>query len=156
MAMLQAARAFILGLTDDMAKSWGLNRAIFYAAAKRGFKEKPVAAPLRSWETIERRPIEETRDAYFLGDEMAYKATQGERTYFTIGGELQNEERFKAQIEDRFGDKFSEAWDEALRIVRSFDRRVLLSQKAFYEEVYRPRRDELAAKWTEMAASPSG
>jgi len=156
MATLQAARALILGLSDDLAKSWGLNRAIFYAAAKRGFKEKPIAAPPRSWERIERRPVEETRDAYFLGDEMAYKATQGERTYFTIGGELQTEEGFTAQIESRFGDGFRQAWEEALRIVRSFERRVLLSQKAFYEEVYRPRRDELAAKWTEMAALGSG
>ncbi|MBC7189152.1 hypothetical protein H5U35_02900, partial [Candidatus Aerophobetes bacterium] len=39
MATLQAARAFLLGLPLESAKSWGLNRAIFYAAAKRGFKK---------------------------------------------------------------------------------------------------------------------
>ena len=38
MATLQAARAKILGLPLASAKSWGLNRAIYYAAAKRGFK----------------------------------------------------------------------------------------------------------------------
>jgi hypothetical protein len=38
MALLQAARAKALGYTLDEAESFGLNRAIFYAAAKRGFK----------------------------------------------------------------------------------------------------------------------
>jgi len=37
MATLQAARAFLLGLPLESAKSWGLNRAIFYAEAKRVF-----------------------------------------------------------------------------------------------------------------------
>jgi len=37
MATLQAARAFLLGLILELAKSWGLNRVIFCAAAKRGF-----------------------------------------------------------------------------------------------------------------------
>lgn len=40
MAVLQAARAHLLGLPIESAKSFGLNRAIFYAAAKRGFKKK--------------------------------------------------------------------------------------------------------------------
>ena len=39
MAMLQAARAESLGLPHDSALSWGLNRAIFFAAAKQGFRE---------------------------------------------------------------------------------------------------------------------
>src|SRR5579883_2904365 len=38
MALLQAARAQVLGYPLDEAKSFGLNRAIFYAAAKRGFR----------------------------------------------------------------------------------------------------------------------
>lgn len=40
MATLQAARAYVLGMRVASAKSFGLNRAIFYAAAKRGFKGK--------------------------------------------------------------------------------------------------------------------
>ncbi len=41
MAILQAARARTFGLPLATAQSWGLNRAIFYAAAKRGFKGAP-------------------------------------------------------------------------------------------------------------------
>ncbi len=38
MALLQAARATALGYRPDEAESFGLNRANFYATAKRGFK----------------------------------------------------------------------------------------------------------------------
>ena len=38
MALLQATRAKVLGYPLDEAESFGLNRAIFYPAAKRGFK----------------------------------------------------------------------------------------------------------------------
>ena len=37
MATLQAARGHVLGYRLDEAQSLGLDRAIFYAAAKRGF-----------------------------------------------------------------------------------------------------------------------
>ena len=56
MATLQAARAYVLGMDLASAKSWGLNRAIFYAAAKRGFiKAKPQ---LIKEMTLRGRPIE--------------------------------------------------------------------------------------------------
>ena len=152
MATLQAARALTLGLSEPEAKSWGLNRAIFYAAAKRGFKEK--APPRRrEWSEVLRRPVRETREVYFLGDEMAYKAKKGRKTYFTIGGEVQDESDFHRQIEARFGQAFAKAWKEALAIIRQFPEEVLLSQSGFYEQIYKPRRDDLAAKWTELAES---
>jgi len=151
MAMLQAARAKELGLSIVAAKSWGLNRAIFYAAAKRGFKERRI--PRRSLEEIGRRPVERRRDAYFLGDEMAYISRKDSRSYFTIGGELQTEIDFKRQIENRFGNIFQTAWKQSLEIVKQYPKEVLVSQKGFFEEVYRPRRDELASKWTEMSES---
>ena len=153
MATLQAARAYTLGFPLERAKSWGLNRAIFYAAAKRGFiGAKERAHPKRGSDEIARKPTEEKPDAYYLGDEMAYKAKEGRRTYFTIGGEAQTEEDFARQIESRFGKRFEDAWKEALGIIEGFEKETLLSQRAFYEQVYRPRRDELAGKWTELAA----
>lgn len=152
MATLQAARALALGLSEPEAKSWGLNRAIFYAAAKRGFREKALPRR-REWSEILQKPVHETREAYFLGDEMAYKAKREGKTYFTIGGEIQTESEFQRQIESRFGKAFAKAWKEALALIKQFPREVLLSQSAFYEEVYKPRRDDLAAKWTEVAKS---
>ena len=151
MATLQAARAYLLGLPLVRAKSWGLNRAIFYAAAKRGFISKGKRPIERSFEEIKQKPTEERRDAYFLGDEMAYKVKEGRRVYFTIGGEPQTEEDFARQIEARFGKRFEGAWKEALEMVKQFDRETLLSQHNFYELVYKPVRDSLATKWTEIA-----
>jgi hypothetical protein len=42
MALLQAARAKALGYPLDEAESFGLNRAIFYAAAKGDLKAVPA------------------------------------------------------------------------------------------------------------------
>jgi len=148
MATLQAARAFVLGLPLDLSMSWGLNRAIFYAAAKRGFK-KPVRE--RTWDSIFNRPVLEEKDAYFLGDEMAYKTESEGKTWFIIGDEPQEVEGFKKQIESRFVGMFEEAWEEALEIVSGFDNETLLSQRGFYENVYKPRRDALVKKWTELS-----
>jgi len=148
MAILQAARAKQLGLPVREAKSWGLNRAIFYAAAKRGFKGRPIQS--RSREEISKKPVEKRRAAYFLGDEMAYSAKTGGELYFTIGEKLQTESDYKLQIMKRFGSIYSEAWKEALQIVRQYPKEILLSQNSFFQGVYKPRRDNLSAKWTKM------
>ena len=154
MTTLQAARAYVLGYSLEEAKSFGLNRAIFYAAAKRGFKSmKPMKVKIKlpKWKLIRKFPkeeIEEIEKNIFierLGDEMAYCVK--------IGDELQTPEDFKKQIEDRFKGKFEEAWKEAINIVKSYDKGVLLSQRYFYEAVYKPRRDEIAEKWSQLVKS---
>ena len=149
MAVLQAARAKQLGLPLRDAKSWGLNRAIFYAAAKRGFKGKKVQS--RSSGEISKKPVERRRTEYFLGNEMAYSSRTGGKFYFTIGETFQTERDYKNQIMKRFAGIYPKAWTEALEIVRQYPREILLSQNSFFQNVYKPRRDELAAKWTEMA-----
>jgi len=150
MAVLQAARAYVLGLEIPSAKSWGLNRAIFYAAAKRGFKKQKPMKRTRS--EIKEEPITETSEAYHLGSEVAYKAphTPG-RLYFTIGGEIQTEEEFTRQIASRFGKEYEQAWKEAIAYIKTFDEQTLLSQSGFFNSVYKPKRDELASKWTQLA-----
>ena len=146
MATLQAARAKVLGLPVASAKSWGLNRAVYYAAAKRGFKGgKGPAKPKKYTASF---------GEFFLGDDKAYKVTAGGKTLFTIGGEIQRSEDFRRQIEQRFTGTFREAWADALRIMQAHPKAVLESQQQFYMQVYRPRRDVLAAKWTERATSP--
>ena len=150
MATLQAARAFILGLPLDLSLSWGLNRAIFYAAAKRGFKRTRM--PTRSRAAILERPVLEEKETFFLGDEMAYKTDAEGETFFIIGDKPQTIDDFRRQIESRFHGKFDAAWREAVELIKSFDRETLLSQRHFYEQVYRPRRDELSEKWTNLSA----
>jgi hypothetical protein len=86
MATLQTARAFVFGLPQDLCTSLGLDRAIFYAAAKRGFKEKAVKERPKG---VMEKPLLEEKGVFFLGDEMAYRAEEGGKTYFVIGGETQ-------------------------------------------------------------------
>ncbi|MCD6081625.1 hypothetical protein J7J56_01880 [candidate division WOR-3 bacterium] len=157
MAVLQAARAYLLGLPIESAKSFGLNRAIFYAAAKRGFKKKGPPPELRLEKLrIPREKLDQikrTFQIFQLGDEMSYMVEIEGRKYFVIGGEVQTEADFKRQVERRFGDKFDLVWQEALNICKQYDKGVLLSQRYFYETIYKPRRDELAKKWSALVTS---
>ncbi|HTT73513.1 MAG TPA: hypothetical protein VMG99_05120 [Thermoplasmata archaeon] len=147
MAVLQAARAQQLGLPHDSALSWGLNRAIFYAAAKQGFRQ----APTKTGEERERPPAAPATEAYRLGHDEAFRDPDSKELRFTIGGQVQTVERFDQQVAARFGtnENFRTAWDEATRIVGGFDRSVLESPQRFYGEVYKPLRDELSDSWTQ-------
>ncbi len=146
MATLQAARAHLLGLKLDEAFSWGLNRAIFYAAAKRGFKGG--SGRTSEFRAAENRSPEARPDVFRLGDDMAFKEVRGGRMLFTIGGKVQSEADFKRQVASRFGEKFSAAWRDALDLLGNYDRDTLLSQDAFYRDVYKPNRDSLVEKWS--------
>jgi len=146
MATLQAARAHLLGLKLDEAYSWGLTKAIFFAAAKRGFKGgSGRTSELRA---VENRPPEVGPGVFRLGDDMAFREVRGGRTLFTIGGKVQTEADFKRQVASRFGEKFSAAWRDALDLLGNYDRDTLLSQNAFYRDVYKPNRDSLVEKWS--------
>jgi len=154
MATLQAARASRMGLTDDSAYSWGLNRAIFYAAAKRGFGGARPPAPTGEAGP----PAVREKDLYSLGDDEAYRDPRASGLLFTIGGETQTREAFEKQVVARFGDarNFGRAWKEALDIVTEFGDDTLRSGREFYARVYKPRRDALVEKWSkEFLGLPS-
>jgi hypothetical protein len=151
MAVLQAARASKLGLSDSSARSWGLNRAIFYAAAKRGFKGRSGSRKSKDERT---QPIRETPEEFFIGDEKVYKSdTTSEDVLFTFGGKMQTDEEWEKRIGIRFGGAFEQAWSEALEIVDGFEEEVLLSQNDFFGLVYKPIRDVLSGKWDALASS---
>lgn len=156
MAILQAARAEALGLQQDSAYSWGLNRAIFFAAAKRGFRGAPSApegGPPREGERLPARPA---REPYQLGTEEAYRDSSAKTLLFTIGDKTQTAADFQHQIAARFGTKehFREAWNEAVAIVKSYDRPTLESRSRFFNEVYKPRRDTLSEAWSQKYGPP--
>lgn len=144
MALLQSARAYVLGLPLESAHSWGLNRATFIAAAKRGFKGGTGGGS-------EGGTVSKREDVYHLGDDMAFKDTKSDTLRFTFGGKVQTEEEFEKRVKSRFGGAYQEAWKEALEYVKGFDKETLLSAEAFFRDVYRPKRDLLAEKWTEAS-----
>ncbi len=156
MATLQATRATLLGLPEDSAFSWGLNRAIFYAAAKRGFQGGGGSSK-RKTGTERTSPKEISKEEYYLGSEKAYLDKESSKSHepiFTIGGSVQTPKDFEKQIISRFGNRanFEKAWKEALAIVGKYDRDVLGSQQKFYDRVYKPRRDILSKEWTDKFA----
>jgi hypothetical protein len=153
MAMLQAVRAESLGLPHDSALSWGLNRAIFFAAAKQRFR----GAESKIGEEVGKPSKAPSAEVYRLGDDEAFRDPSAKGIVFTIGGEDQTVDRFAQQVTSRFGTKenFRAAWDEAVRIVGEVDRATLESRRRFYEEVYKPRRDELSDSWTQKYSPAS-
>ena len=149
MTLLQAARAYTLGLPLESACSWGLNRSIFIAAAKRGFKGGPGSGSGTDVKGLK------GRGTYFLGDDMAFKTEKDGVLLFTIGGRVQTKEEFDGRVKSRFGKTYAAAWKEALAYVKGFDKNTLLSAEDFFRSVYRPMRDEFAAKWSEAAEAAS-
>jgi len=143
MATLQAARAFLLGFSLESAKSWGLNRAIFYAAAKRGFKKIPPLEKI----TV---PTLKGKIEPALREQIAVEINGV--TYFLIGDRVQTPEDFARQIESRFRGKFDQAWKQALEHCRKYDQAILKSQRYFYEMVYKPFRDKFAQEWTTLSS----
>jgi len=135
MGLLQAARYYVLKGDLELAKSFGLNRAIFYAwAKKRGVTVRRAGRGLRSIQPSEREEIEER-----VGDEVAYRSPRG---YFMIGGQIQRPVDFDRMIAARFGRSFEKFWNAAIEYVKSFPESVLKSQREFYEKVYLPVRDQ--------------
>jgi hypothetical protein len=165
MAVLQAARAYALGLPVESAYSWGLARAIFFAAAKRGFKGSGGGkgnlgrgAGAAVGATHKPSPAEgggeRKETAFHLGDELAFKvaSSTAQAPTFVIGGEPQTAADFARQIKGRFqGSSFLKAWKEALEYVEAFPEETLKSQSRFFSDVYRPRRDEFAKEWSELS-----
>jgi hypothetical protein len=154
MALLQAARAQALGYPLDEAESFGLNRAIFYAAAKRGFKGGTSSKHPGEQQILREAPgksFTKTIQQDALGDEIAYYVEMDGKKRYVMGDEILEPGDFNRQVAERFGQAFQHAWEQAVQIVGQTDRATLESRRKFYEEVYKPRRDELAKAWSALS-----
>ncbi|KSW12783.1 hypothetical protein CF15_07750 [Pyrodictium occultum] len=146
MALLQAARHYRLRGDLEKAKSWGLNRAIFYAWAKhygpRGWRR---AARL---EELLRRPsgAEEGRAGRCpegMVEELGECVAIGPRGWYSIGGEEQTPRDFDREVASRASRvvPWDKAWQAALEYVSLFPEWVLRDPQRFYKLVYEPVRD---------------
>ena len=146
---MQAARAYTLGLPLESAYSWGLNRATFFAAEMWGFLGGGGSGGSVT------KGSSKGKDAYYLGDDMAFTTETGGALLFTFGGKVQTREEFDKRVRARFGKAFPAAWKESLAYIRGFDKDVLLSADDFFREVYRPVRDSWAERWTQASEKAS-
>lgn len=149
-AVLQAARAQRLGLDLDSAKSWGLNRAIFYEAVKKGYigrgKRKALKGGAFSG-TDTQKKRQNFGQLHSLGNEKAYAVeTQDGGLRFVIGGQAQSPNAFDKQIGRRFPD-WKMVWSEALELMDQAGPGVLKSASRFHAQVYKRWRDLLRVRW---------
>lgn len=143
MALLQAARYYILMKDFEKALSFGLNRAIFYAWAKKTLKAKPskVGKIRTAQEVIEEKEVKIKEKPFFLGNEGAYLSEKG---WFKIGNQEQRPVDFEREVIDKISSvmPFEEAWKIAIDYLERFDKETLLDQRKFFEEIYKPVRDK--------------
>ena len=136
MALLQAARYYLL--TGDLAKakSFGLNRAIFYAWAKYyGPRGRAWMAAIRSAS----RGLGSAAKAPPLEDEVPVSP----RGWFEMDGREQLPEDFDRQVGMKIEASipFTVAWRRSVAYVKKFPREVLRDPNKFFKYVYEPVRD---------------
>jgi hypothetical protein len=105
MALLQAARAQALGYPLDEAESLGLNQAIFYAAAKRGFQGGTGSKHAGEQHVLREAPGGTTKTVQqdALGDEVAYYVEMVGKKRYVMGDEIQEPGDFNRQVAERVG-----------------------------------------------------
>ena len=145
MGLLQAARYYLLMGDLEKAKSFGLNRAIFYAWAKRHAREAAFRRALKTRRTVSKKEATEKEKAVQVGDEVAFVSTGG---WFKIGEQEQRPEDYDRQIAQRIDGiiPYKEAWQAALEYLGGFDRETLLNQQKFFKQIYEPVRDKFIEK----------
>ncbi|HDH07279.1 MAG TPA: hypothetical protein ENF87_02800 [Thermoproteales archaeon] len=142
MALLQAARYYVLTGDLKRAKSFGLNRAIFYAWAKHygRFRVPARRVSKKPGKEVE-KVVEKDKMLIYVGNEGAFVSSRG---YFIIGDKEQTPEDYDRQIVSRIDGivPYEKAWKAAIEYVKSFSKDVLLDQQKFFEKVYKPVRDK--------------
>ncbi len=139
MALLQAARYYLLKGDLEKAKSFGLNRAIFYAWAKHYGRTAKAA---RRHPAMGEHRASGVKLVKVIGDEEAPVSETG---WFAMGGVEQRPEDYDRQVARRFeaaGIPYEKAWQAALEYLKRFPKTVLLDPQKFYEKAYLPVRDD--------------
>ena len=139
MALLQAARYYILTSDIAKAKSFGLNRAIFYAWSKyHGVRR------WRASQVIEKkvRSCSASSGSSNLSV-MKDNVEVSPRGWFVIGGQEQTPTDFDRQIRFKFETfiPFEAVWRIAINYVKQFPESILRDPNKFFKYVYEPVRD---------------
>ncbi len=152
MALLQAARYYLLTSDLEKAKSFGLNRAIFYAWAKHYGRQYIRRMPYRYISTGQRVSESEKKLAKVAGEE-AFVSPRG---WFVMGDQEQLPEDYDKNVVKKIEEviPYEVAWEAALKYLGKFPRQALLDPRRFYEEVYEPVRDYFIEKVVKKYEEP--
>jgi len=147
MALLQAARYYTIHKDMNKAKSFGLNRAIFYAWAKYYGPHTSIWRKIKLEELLRRRISEEYKrtkcpEGYV---EVLGECVQVSKSgYYIIGDKEQTPVDYDNQVTRRLKKIMDpeKAWKAALEYVKQFPEWILRDPQRFYKLVYEPIRDE--------------
>ena len=144
MALLQAVRYYLLTGDIAKAKSFGLNRAIFYAWSKyHGVRRWRVP------QVVEKKVKSYSTDSG-SGNLSVVKdnVEVSSRGWFVIGGQEQTPTDFDRQIRFKFETfiPFDVVWRIAVNYVKQFPESVLRDPNKFFKYVYEPVRDNFVEK----------
>jgi hypothetical protein len=149
MALLQAARYYILHKDLEKAKSWGLNRAIFYAWAKH-YGPRYRAFSMTVEELLKRverhKPGTKCPEGFI---EVLGECVQvSPRGWFMIGGQEQTPVDFDREVVAKVRKvlDWNLVWRKALEYVNLFPEWVLRDPQRFFKLVYEPVRDTFFVK----------
>ena len=145
MALLQAARHYVFYKDINRAKSFGLNRAIFYAWAKYHGSHAMRWRMQRLEEIIKKGGIKPRREKCLenMEEVLGECVEVSPRGYYVIGGKEQFPEDYDENIIKKISriTDYEKAWRAALDYVSQFPESVLKDQQKFYKIVYEPVRD---------------
>jgi hypothetical protein len=157
MALLQAARYYILTGDVEKAKSFGLNRAIFYAYLKYYGRFKAYQQKNERTEFIGGHS--ENLQAKLSGTRLPVEdgVEVSSRGFFVIGGKEQTPEDFERNVTRKIESllPFDIVWEAALKYVARFPKNVLVDPQKFYKHVYEPVRDGFIKKVVEELIEPA-
>ncbi len=142
MALLQAARYYIAFEENiERAKSFGLNRAIFYAWAKHyGPRRRPIDID----RVLSREDtVSGAKCSGQLVEVLGECLEKSRDNLYVIGGQVQTPSHYDQQVTKRIEKiiDYSRVWRAALEYVSKFPRWVLRDPQKFYKYVYEPVRD---------------
>ena len=138
MAALQKYRALALGFDEETAEAIGIAEATKYAIFKNlSFKRRKAQEAQELQKRYKRAPeeLDETTFAIFKLQALDGFPFVGHRTY--------SSEDYKRALYLRFGEEVAqkiEAW--AKRIIDNCDKEVLQKETKFFNECWKPHRDE--------------
>ena len=144
MALLQAARYYKLYGDLEKAKSWGLNRAIFYAWAKHygpRYRAHTMTIDELLRRTRERKPGSKCPEG--MAEVLGECVQVSPRGWFMIGGQEQTPRDFEREVVLKVRKllPWDRVWSEALDYVSLFPDWVLRDPQKFFKLVYEPVRD---------------
>jgi hypothetical protein len=141
MALLQTARYYLLTRDIEQAKSFGLNRAIFYAWIKYNrpqYRSLPYHSAISVHKVKEIGSSNTSKSLKVVEDEVEVRGK-----YFIFGDQVQKPEDFEKTIARKIDMvlPFELVWYLTLRYVSNFSLDILRDPNKFYKHVYEPVRD---------------